>query len=127
MTNTRSILHIAKGSCNQKRGIRQNVPVTAVRIWAMVAEVILAEENKNEGCSGAAREQGGGGGERRASKADRPTARRRSDGPLLKVNKSLNKGVLVYSRSAEAVHIMCHDVMIVRKIRQDTVRYVVGL
>ena len=47
--------------------------------------------------------------------------------PLLKVNKSLNKGVLVHLRSAAAVHIMCHDVMIVRKIRQDTVRYVVGL
>ena len=87
----------------------------------MVAEVTLAEENKNEGCS---REQGSG-----ASKAEgRPTARRRSDGSTPKVNKSLIKGVLVYSRSASAVHIMlCHDVMIVRKIRQDTVRYGVGL
>ena len=62
---------------------------------------------------GAAVQQGSG-----ASKAE---AGRLQDedpmDPLLKVNKSLNKGVLVYLRSVAAVHIMCHDVMIVRKIR----------
>lgn len=65
---------------NQKRGIRQNVPVTAVRIWAMLAEVILAEENKNEGCS--AREQGSAAA-RAASERAKLTGRLQDEDPMV--------------------------------------------
>ena len=90
----------------------------------MVAEVILAEENKNEGCSAIASQQS-----ERAQGANLKAGRLQDEDPmdpLLKVNKSLNKGVLVHLRSAAAVHIMCpmrcHD------CEKDTarIRYGVG-